>query len=386
MLQSDATDHWYKCANCDATTEKEAHSGGTASCTAKAKCEVCNAEYGELADHDYSVLQSDATDHWYKCANCTVTTEKVAHSGGTATCTEKAKCEVCGVVYGDYAAHTFSILNSDDEGHWYKCSNCDAVTDKVNHTWNDGEPTKAATCKEQGEAIFTCTVCGKTKTGTIAIDLTNHADYGTTLTGKKDATCTAKGYTGDKVCNGCGNVVEKGFEIGMIPHNYVDSGIKQDEDGTAYRSYICSVCGAEKKEAYTDRLEDAVTALKEAKKLLEDEKLDESEKAELQEKIDALEDFLSDYVTFDENGNVISGDLPYDNEEAMGTYRTLIEDLSKTAAKYAKAGSFFEALIIFVGQAKDRDSDQSFYRSLVDLIVQAIRLIVKLVLYVKGLR
>ena len=180
-------------------------------------------------------------------------------------------------------------------------------------------------------------------------------------------------------------MVEKGFEIGMIPHNYVDSGIKQDEDGTAYRSYICSVCGAEKKESYTDKLEDAVTALKEAKKLLEDEKLDESEKAELQEKIDALEDFLSDYVSFDENGNVVSGDLPYDNEAAMGTYRTLLEDLSKTAAKYAKAGSFFEALIIFVGQAKDRDSDQSFYSALVELIKWAIILIVKLINYVKGL-
>ena len=82
---------------------------------------------------------------------------------------------------------------------------------------------------------------------------------------------------------------------------------------------------------------------------------------------------------------MVCGDLPYDNEEAMATYRTLLEDLSKTAAKYAKAGSFFEALVNFIGQAKDRDSDQSFYAALVELIKWAIILIVKLVHYVRGL-
>ena len=36
----------------------------------------------------------------------------------------------------------------------------------------------------------------------------------------KASTCVQKGYTGDKVCNKCGVVVEKGTEIALKPHNY----------------------------------------------------------------------------------------------------------------------------------------------------------------------
>lgn len=219
--------------------------------------------------------------------------------------------------------------------------------------------------------LYTCTICGTTKEASIPVDANNHADFGTTLTGKEDATCTAKGYTGDKVCNGCGAVVEKGADIDMIPHDFKDAGIKQDENGKSYRSYICTVCGAEKKESYEDKLEDAVTAIQEAKKLLDSNELDDAAKAEVKEKMDALEAFLADYVIFDENGNVVSGNLPYDDESAMGTYRTLLEDLSTTAAKYAKAGSFFKALANFIIEAKEKNSRESFFSALVELIKQA---------------
>ena len=45
---------------------------------------------------------SDETDHWHDCkdASCTEVNGKVAHSGGTATCVSKAKCEVCNEEYG----------------------------------------------------------------------------------------------------------------------------------------------------------------------------------------------------------------------------------------------------------------------------------------------
>ena len=41
---------------------------------------------------------SDATGHWRRCAdaNCTEKLNFAAHSGGTATCTTKKKCEICG--------------------------------------------------------------------------------------------------------------------------------------------------------------------------------------------------------------------------------------------------------------------------------------------------
>ena len=44
--------------------------------------------------------ESDATHHWHECS-CGATDTKVAHSGGTATETEKAVCSECGTSYGE---------------------------------------------------------------------------------------------------------------------------------------------------------------------------------------------------------------------------------------------------------------------------------------------
>ncbi len=203
VLQSDADGHWYKCANCDATTEKEAHKGGTASCTEKAKCEVCNTAYGDLLAHDFTVLQSDATGHWYKCANCDATTAKEAHTGGTATCTEKAKCEVCDTAYGDLLAHDFTVLQSDATDHWYKCANCDATTAKEAHTGG------TATCTEKA----TCEVC-ETVYGNF--DYTNHSTDATVKKNEKAAGYTFKGYTGDIYCAACDHLKETGTEIDKL--------------------------------------------------------------------------------------------------------------------------------------------------------------------------
>lgn len=41
-----------------------------------------------------------------------------------------------------------------------------------------------------------------------------------TIVNKKDATCTAEGYTGDKKCNKCGEIFEKGTVMGKVPHAY----------------------------------------------------------------------------------------------------------------------------------------------------------------------
>ena len=59
-----------------------------------------------------------------------------AHTGGTATCTEKAICDVCGKSYGDLAEHTYGT-----EG---------VVT--------------APTCTEGGYTTYTC-ACGDSYTG-----------------------------------------------------------------------------------------------------------------------------------------------------------------------------------------------------------------------------
>lgn len=58
-----------------------------------------------FAEHDYAdAWRSDEDFHWRACA-CGAITEREKHSGGTATCAEKAVCETCGEVYGAVGAH-----------------------------------------------------------------------------------------------------------------------------------------------------------------------------------------------------------------------------------------------------------------------------------------
>ncbi len=60
----------------------------------------------KLADGDYE-LPAPCTHNWEN-GTCTLCGEACTHSGGTATCTEKAVCETCGSSYGDPLGHTFT--------------------------------------------------------------------------------------------------------------------------------------------------------------------------------------------------------------------------------------------------------------------------------------
>lgn len=58
-----------------------------------------------FAAHDYAdTWQSDEDCHWRACV-CGAITEREEHSGGTASCAEKAVCEICGRAYGAFGAH-----------------------------------------------------------------------------------------------------------------------------------------------------------------------------------------------------------------------------------------------------------------------------------------
>lgn len=57
-----------------ATITECEHSGGEATCTEKAKCEICGAEYGELLGHDYvviKVVEPDYRNEGYSVFECT---------------------------------------------------------------------------------------------------------------------------------------------------------------------------------------------------------------------------------------------------------------------------------------------------------------------------
>ena len=67
------------------------------------------------------------------------------------------------------------------------------------------------------------------------------------------ATCTVEGYSGDKVCKDCGEVLGKGETVPMTGHNYVDDVTKPTCTEKGFTSHICSVC----KDSYIDSYVDA---------------------------------------------------------------------------------------------------------------------------------
>lgn len=74
---------------------------------------------------------------------------------------------------------------------------------------------KDATYKEAGYDVYTCTEnCGNSYKNVIPKLDCKHAD--TKVVNAKDATLLSKGYTGDTVCNTCGEIVTPGTEIPQL--------------------------------------------------------------------------------------------------------------------------------------------------------------------------
>ena len=186
---SDEKTHTRICKRDTSHTETENCHGGTATCTEKAICEDCNAAYGELAAHDFTAetaeeqylksaatctekavyykscaacgLSSKGTDgeatfeagkplghdygawtsnedgtHTRVCAHDAAHTETENCHGGTADCTHKAVCTVCGGEYGEL--------------------------DPKNHTNLKHFPATAATKTTEGNIEYWyCEGCGK---------------------------------------------------------------------------------------------------------------------------------------------------------------------------------------------------------------------------------
>lgn len=74
-----------------------------------------------------------------------------------------------------------------------------------------------ATCTSGGYRIYYCPDCGDERSEYIPMDSNNHTGYSYT-TGSRDATCTEKGYSGDKLCSNCGNIIEYGHDTPTTGH------------------------------------------------------------------------------------------------------------------------------------------------------------------------
>mgnify|MGYP005777935871 CR=1 FL=1 len=162
---ADTEYHWKECG-CGNIIEQEEHSGGEATCVNKAICEVCHLEYGEVNTTNHknteirNAKEATCTEEGYTgdkyCTDCNTlleqgtTIEKTTHTGGEATCINKAVCEICGEEYGE-------------------------------------------------------------------LNTTNHKN--TEIRNAKEATCAEEGYTGDIYCTDCGKLVKKGEVIPVITSN-----------------------------------------------------------------------------------------------------------------------------------------------------------------------
>ena len=104
-----------------------------------------------------------------------------------------------------------------------------------------------------------------TPEGTTPPTPTECSHTGTTLVGKKDATCAAEGYTGDYVCSACGELVTEGEAIAKLAHTW-DNGV-QTKNPTCIEqgvlTYTCTGCGETKSTpvdcvAHDDQYHDAL--------------------------------------------------------------------------------------------------------------------------------
>ena len=145
-----ANDKWHRCdltcTVCDNTWDYwESHIwSGTATCTSGRTCTLCGGS-SEPLGHDWGAWtqNSDEKTHTRICKRDTSHTETENCHGGTATCTHKAVCTVCGGEYGEMAAHSFTAEKA--EAQYLK---------------------SAATCTKKAVYYKSCAVCGLSSEGT----------------------------------------------------------------------------------------------------------------------------------------------------------------------------------------------------------------------------
>ena len=197
---------------------------------------TCNHTYG-------SWEKNTAENHKHTCKVCG-NVETAAHTWDSGKVTEASThtkegtktytCTVCGDTktekveklkehsYGEWTKH-------DDKQHKHSCVCGD--TQYAAHTWDSGKVTKAATCKDTGEKLYTCTACGETKTEAIA--KTNNHTYGSW---EKN---TAENHK--HTCKVCGNVE-------TAAHTW-DNGkvtVKPTSTTKGQTVYTCTLCGETK--------------------------------------------------------------------------------------------------------------------------------------------
>ncbi len=155
-------------------------------------------------NYDFSLtctLEKGKTYHFIITALCegeflVLLTFDCEHTGGTATCKEKAECVNCGMRYGSIDADA--------------------------HKWDSGKITTTATCKVKGVKTYTCQHNSKhTYTENLALNASNHKS--TKNVAEVPATTESAGYTAGVYCNDCKKYIEGHKEIPKLQPMFTGS-------------------------------------------------------------------------------------------------------------------------------------------------------------------
>ncbi len=216
-----------------------AHTGGTATCEEKAICEICGEEYGELADHIPTTYRQEASCevNGYVITSCEV-------------CLEELDFEILpapGHTPGEPTIKNETAATCEEDGSYDKvvyCTVCPQelsretiIVDATGHNWDNGVVTTVAKCNVKEVKLYTCKNNAKHTKETIgAVNPNNH--IGTTyLVGKTDADCVNDGYTGDTHCSGCQVKLSSGSVIKAPGH--------KGGTATCQKKAVCNICGTE---------------------------------------------------------------------------------------------------------------------------------------------
>lgn len=227
----------------DATTIRvgsHVHAGGTATCHDPAVCDDCGRSYGEVDPNNHVWEDTYTVD---VAPTCTQAGSQSIHCQFCDATTDTQEVPALGHSFTHYE-YNHDATCTQNGTETAQCDRCDATDTRekadsaLGHTATKVE-AKAPTCTEPGnKEYWHCPVCGlyfddEALTQEITLEDTVLAPKGhgeTELKNAKEATCTAEGYTGDKVCKDCGTVLEQGQAIPKLAHHYVNG--------------VCTACGA----------------------------------------------------------------------------------------------------------------------------------------------
>ena len=262
-----------ECQNCHNDgniTHLQVHSGGTQgpTCTEGKICEKCGAEYGVLG-HDWGAwtpnYASNGT-HTRRCKRCNAE-ETGSCSGGYATCDSLGMCNTCGGSY--YGGHAWGEWSSAGNGtHTRSCTNYCREVDTANCTGGtatcsakavcevcgeeygekdsnnhdlEQHAAKAPTCTEIGwNAYETCSRCDHTTYA--ELPALNHA---LEQHAAKAPTCTEPGWDAYEACSRCDYTTYA--ELPILGHDYQAVTVEPTCEADGYTIFTCSRC----KDSYT---------------------------------------------------------------------------------------------------------------------------------------